>query len=643
MIRSMAVCLLSVGVGLAALAPSAAAAPQHHNPTSVTAAAEPMAAAAAANQATPAGPPNPLVQLTALSCSSTGACGAVGTYDDSLRLAQGLFLTEAHGRWKRAVEAQPPANAAFAPFKLTSGGGMADISCRAAGSCTAVGRYEGRHNIDHAVLFTETHGHWRQGVEARLPANAIHPVKPKGGGIADNVGLVSVSCSSPGNCVAVGNYQSNAEVFEALILTERNGRWQRGIEAPLPAGAPVAGQDASLLDVTCTAAGAVCTATGKYVDAAGHQQGLLLRGSGAKWTAAASPAAPSTASADPNLAPLSVACVDADDCAAVGTYANPLRNSLGLLLSETGGTWSSATGAQLPANAAPASTVGVQTNVLASVACPQLGGCTAVGWYFDNDGNGQGLLVSQTNGTWQPGVEVTLPANAVKGLRKQSAGLDWISCASAGNCLATGVYTDAGDNTQALLLSEVGGTWQTGLESPLPRNGARVEFAAADQSECTGAGTCTVIGQYNDAHANVLGYALSESGGSWGKPTELRPPPVSAAQVQLSLAAILEPYGKSGTLARIRAAHRFVFTFEAAEAGTAATVWYARAHGKKVTVGAGEAKVRGAGRSTLDLRLTGAGRRLLAGAKRIKISAGAAFTPRGKQRPEYLSFTFTLR
>ena len=72
---------------------------------------------------------------------------------------------------------------------------------------------------------------------------------------------------------------------------------------------------------------------------------------------------------------------------------------------------------------------------------------------------------------------------------------------AVGNCLATGVYTDAGYNSQGLLLSEVDGVWRTGLESPLPANAGDIQYAAASQSDCTGVGDCTVIGQYNDVQA----------------------------------------------------------------------------------------------------------------------------------------------
>ncbi len=612
MLRSPAAWLLSMVVGMAVLAPAAAAAP-----------------------------PNPTVQLSALSCRSAGNCSAVGTYDDDLGDSQGLLLTEARGKWQRPAEAQPPADAAPDPFKAADGGSLVDVSCPAAGDCTAIGRYTDAGSIDHGVAFTESHGRWSSGISVQLPANAIQPTRPKAGAIVDDLGLAGVACDSVGNCAAVGNYETNAEVWEAMIVTERNGHWSRAVEAPLPAGAPVEGQDAVLLTVTCPPGG-TCTAAGKYVDPSGHQQGLLVSGRDGRWTAAPEPAPPGDADSDPSIVPSSVSCADAGDCAAVGTYVNPLQNSLGLLFSESGGNWAGGTGAALPANAAPVGTVGDQTAVLASVACPQASGCTAVGWYFDNDENGQGLLVSQVNGTWQPGVEVTLPANAVVGLEKQSAGLDWISCVNAGNCLATGVYTDAGYNSQGLLLSEVNGTWQTALESPLPANAGNIQYAATNQSDCTGVGDCAVIGQYDDGHGDVLGYTIAETNGTWGPATELALPAPNLAEVRLSLAAILAPYGKAGTLAHIRSARHFVFAYAAVVPGTASTSWYAGKSSQRVLIATGRAHVSGPGDDKLTLRLTSAGTMLLAHAKHISVSASAQFTPRGSKRVQRASYTFTL-
>jgi hypothetical protein len=613
MIRRLAVGLIPVLISLAALAPA------------------PSAAA-----------PNPTVQLAALACASAGNCSAIGTYDDALSDSQGLLLTEKHGAWRRGVQAQLPSGAADVPLKTGNGGGLVDIACPAAGDCTAIGRYTDATGVDHGLLLNERNGSWQRGIRVLLPTNAVAAAKPKSGsGVTDDLGLASVSCSSVGNCVAVGNYESNAEVWEGLILTEIHGKWGRAFEVPLPAGTPIAGQNAVLLSVACTSVG-TCAAGGSYVDAAGHEQALLVSGSGRSWTAAPTPAAPADADTDPSVIPSAISCPGVGECAAVGTYLNPLQNSLGLLLSESGGAWQPGVGVTLPTGAAPSTTVGDQTVMLSSVACPQAGMCIAVGWYFDNFENGQPLLDDEQSGVWQPGAQATLPANAAQGLEKQSSGLDWVSCPSAGNCLATGVYTDAGYNSQGLLLSEVGGVWQPGLESPLPSDAGKVQYAAADQSDCTGAGDCAVIGQYDNSHGDVLGYAISESAGTWGKPTELTLPAANAAEAKLSLLTLLEPSGKTGTLAAIRKSHGLVYDYPVVEPGTATVTWYGHADGRAIVIGSGSVHASAVGTVQLKLHLTGIGAKTLASNKRVHVVDAASFSPLAKQPQQHLAQTFTL-
>jgi hypothetical protein len=611
MIRRLAAGLIPVLISLAAVAPAASAAA-----------------------------PNPTVELTALSCASAGNCSAIGTYDDALSDSQGLLLTEKHGAWGRGLQAQLPAGAADVPLKTGNGGGLVEIACPAAGDCTAIGRYTDATSVDHGLLLNERNGNWRRGTRVLLPTNAVAARKPKNG-IADDLGLAAVSCSSVGNCVAVGNYQTNAEVWEGLILAETHGKWGRAFEAPLPAGAPIAGQNAVLLSVTCTSAG-TCAAGGSYVDAAGHEQALLVSGSGRSWTAAPSPTPPADADIDPSVIPSSISCPAAGECAAVGTYLNPLQNPLGLLLSESGGAWQPGIGVSLPTGAAPSTTVGDQTVMLSSVACPQAGMCTAVGWYFDNYENGQPLLEQELNGVWQPGVAGALPANAAQGLEKQSSGLDWVSCPSTGNCLATGVYTDAGYNSQGLLLSEVGGVWQPGLESPLPSDAGHIQYAAADQSDCTGAGDCAVIGQYDDSRGDVLGYAISQSAGVWGKPTELTLPAANAAEAKLSLLTLLAPSGKTASLTAIRKTHGLVYDYPAVEPGTATVTWYGHADGRAIVIGSGHVHASAVGTVELKLHLTAVGAKTLAADKRVHVVDAASFSPRAKQPQQHLAQTFTL-
>jgi hypothetical protein len=85
------------------------------------------------------------------------------------------------------------------------------------------------------------------------------------------------------------------------------------------------------------------------------------------------------------------------------------------------------------------------------VSCASAGNCTAVGSYDDSSGHQQGLLWTETSGTWAAGVEASLPANAnttPAGLSSVSS----VSCASAGTCTAVGEYIDSSGHEQGLLL-----------------------------------------------------------------------------------------------------------------------------------------------------------------------------------------------
>src|ERR1700683_2969615 len=44
--------------------------------------------------------------------------------------------------------------------------------------------------------------------------------------------LVAVSCSSPGNCSADGNYTDRLLRQQAFVVNEKNGSWGNAIEVP---------------------------------------------------------------------------------------------------------------------------------------------------------------------------------------------------------------------------------------------------------------------------------------------------------------------------------------------------------------------------------------------------------------------------
>src|SRR5262249_58404797 len=76
------------------------------------------------------------------------------------------------------------------------------------------------------------------------------------------------------------------------------------------------------------------------------------------------------------------------------------------------------------------------------------------------------------------------------------AEVNWMSCASAGNCAAGGDYTDGSGHGQAFVVSERNGTWGTAIGVPgsgaLNAGGdARVESVS-----CASAGKCAAGGAY---------------------------------------------------------------------------------------------------------------------------------------------------
>ncbi len=393
------------------------------------------------------------------------------------------------------VEAPLPADAGTNPNVV-----VYSVSCASAGNCTAVGGYDFTSSNERGLLLSEMSGTWATGVEASLPANArTNPFLQLG----------SVSCASAGNCTAVGSYFDSSGREQGVVFTETSGTWATGVEPSLPANAGT-NPSGSVYSVSCASAGN-CTAIGGYTDSSGHSQGLLLTETSGTWATGVEASLPANANTNPDVSLDSVSCASAGNCTAVGNYNDSYDNSTvqdqGLLLTETSGTWATGVDASLPAGAGTALYVNVQR-----VSCASAGNCTAVGGYEDSSFNRHGLLWTETSGTWAPGVEAPLPANA----NNTGAGLANISCASAGNCTAVGSYQDSSGDGQGLLLSEMSGTWATGVEASLPANAGTNPDAYLGSVTCASAGNCTAVGSYTDSSGHQQGLVLTETSGTWG-------------------------------------------------------------------------------------------------------------------------------
>jgi hypothetical protein len=324
---------------------------------------------------------------SAISCATVGNCSVVGGVSDFEGNDQSiLYLDEKDGRWGSWREvALPPEDVPVQPV------GADSISCQAAGECTATGSYENQALENVGLLLTERAGGWGPGAQPALPADENFGSNPL-------IGLSSLSCPSPGDCTVVGGYFDNARNQQGLILNEHDGKWLRGLEAPLPPDAgpnPQHGDGAEmpLKSVSCPAAEA-CAAVGFYRDQGDNLHTLLLSETAGKWSAS-EPRYPADAAGGADAGGLgSIVCTSPRNCVAAGGYVtgtNPDGNYKGkpLLVYERRGIWQHGLTVELPEDAADASGSG-----LTSVTCPPAGPCLAVGSYVDASGGEQGLLVT---------------------------------------------------------------------------------------------------------------------------------------------------------------------------------------------------------------------------------------------------------
>jgi hypothetical protein len=439
--------------------------------------------------------------VNSISCPSSGNCTAIGSYQDASGETQGLLATESAGRWTTSIAAQLPPNfdVVNPDVSLTS------VSCASVGNCTAVGSYIDVNGLTQGLLLTETSGTWGTGREV------IHPL---GVSVAGNprIDLTSVSCATATNCVAVGSYIDSVNQPEGLLQTEINGTWSQteknghwsytGAEAGVPGDAATEPKVA-LTSVSCGAVGR-CVAVGSYSNSSHEQEGLLLTGtvSSGVWTFTPTAAGlPPGAATSPVVSLNSVSCKAAGECSAVGSYADSGHRQQGLLLTQTGGSWQAGSEATLPSDAS--TNPGVS---LTSISCSSAGYCDAVGDYYTGSGNLQGLMLTASGGSWSTGAEPTIPADAGSAV---FVTLSSVSCAAASNCAATGNYADDSFSLHPLLLSQsADGTWSAGVEPAVPYPNTSPD-ANAESVSCAPGGGCTAIADYTDAANGQLASATN--------------------------------------------------------------------------------------------------------------------------------------
>lgn len=213
-----------------------------------------------------------------------------------------------------------PGLSALAPYLV---GVVTSISCTGPGDCTDGGAYQsstsGDPSTDSAYVVSEVNGSWGN-------AEAVP------GTVALNTGLgaatTAVSCSSPGNCAAVGyyayRYGKSAVGVAGFVASQVNGRWLTA--RPVPALSRAA-RFAEVTAVSCApartaaarGAGLNCVAAGVSNLPPGTSAGFVLAEVRGTWGTARP--VPGLAVTPPGSAVTSVSCPIPGTCGIGGYYA----------------------------------------------------------------------------------------------------------------------------------------------------------------------------------------------------------------------------------------------------------------------------------------------------------------------------------
>jgi hypothetical protein len=427
-----------------------------------------------------------VAEISSVSCASAGNCSAGGFYADASPHIQAFVVGEAKGTWGRGE--QVPGTAALNKDGFAA---ISSVSCTSAGNCSAGGSYRDTSGRLQVFVVSEAKGTW--GRAEQVPGTA----GLNKGGEAE---ISSVSCASAGNCSAGGFYADASSHLQAFVVSEAKGTWGRAEQVPGTAALNKGGE-AEISSVSCASKGN-CSAGGSYTDASRHSQVFVVGEAKGTWGRAEQ--VPGTAAlnkhGDAGLS--SVSCASAGNCSAGGFYAEARLRRQVFVVGEAKGAWGRAE--QVPGTGA----LNKRLALISSVSCASAGNCSAGGSYADASGRRQAFVVSEAKGTWERAEQV--PGTAVLNKGGDALILS-VSCASAGNCNAGGFYADASSHIQAFVVSEAKGTWERAEQVPGTAALNKGGDARILSVSCSTAGNCSAGGMYTDASRRLQAFVVNET------------------------------------------------------------------------------------------------------------------------------------
>ena len=402
--------------------------------------------------------------LGAISCRAAGSCMAVGQLIS--QSGRELPLAERWNGRTWAIQGTPGA------------GFLGGVSCPSASECTAVGGTDNSGDASSDPVADRWNG--RKWAAQKLPGI------PGGDGDAT---LNAVACTSATACIAVGGNFNLGDTGTAVAM-RWNGRTWAVMATPGLAPDPQ-GINTSLTGISCTSARA-CIAVGDSFTLGDTSTAVAMRWNGRTWTALdiPDPAGP----AGPLIIINGISCASASMCIAVGdaaTFGGQSFTFMPLTERWNGRKWAIQTSVRPGADAQ-----------LEAVSCSSALACTSVGSIGDKVPGAQVTLAERWNGVrWSFQPTPGNPAHATGALAS-------VSCRSRSNCTAVG-------SGGSLALAE---HWN-GTRWSLLRPVVPVVSASAASSltgiSCTSITSCIAVGSYHDGSGHQFGLAEGWNGSSW--------------------------------------------------------------------------------------------------------------------------------
>lgn len=396
------------------------------------------------------------------------------------------------------------------------------VSCASVGNCTAGGEFHKSDDTYAGFVVSSTNGIWGEAEEVVFDGSVSGPI--------DYVTVTSVSCVSPGNCAAVGKFL-NAEAF---VMTSSNGVWGQATRVTFPDGVRNATPFERLEQVSCTSVGN-CTAVGNFRNATGTTGGpneqaeaFTVSLTNGVWGQARPVVFANgvTQNSAPRAYFRSVSCSSPGNCTAVGRFRNSSPNGNEMFVTtSTNGVWSDATPVVFTSGVQPTQTSDWYQNPM-SISCASAGNCAVVGGFTNTAGDFEAFTLTSTNGVWGQATPVAFAT----GVQYQNpyAELKSVSCPTVGNCVAAGsVKTNLG--TEAFTTSLTNGVWGDGRLAIFPPNSQYQTLVAEFRSiSCASVGNCTAGGYFRHQNGNYLAQTMTSTNGVWDVAT----PAVFGAGVQ---------------------------------------------------------------------------------------------------------------